>query len=265
MLVNRTVCVGILLLATTALASAQEAPQGDTWQSIAQLPDWSGNWLIDRAADGTNANASLAPMRLTPLYKARQDKLLAEAEARNNDIHSNTKLCIPVGALRVMTRLNRLYEFVFTPGQITIIPQTNEVRRIYTDGRGHAENPKLTFGGDSIGHWEGKTLVVDTVAIHPRAEIAQLGGLLAGEAGNDVRMIEHIYNIAPDRIQTDFEITSPTALAEPYRFTATHTRHNDWPMMEEVCAQNNLSLNPLTGNQAFPDEPGVVRSILPPP
>src|SRR5262245_20270701 len=112
----------IVILAEPAWAEAQPSPQGDSWASIALLPDWSGN----RNADGTNANTQNQPLQLTPAFKARQDGLLAQANARNNDIHSNTKLCIPVGALRVMTRLNRLYEFLFTPGQITVIPQTNE-------------------------------------------------------------------------------------------------------------------------------------------
>ena len=55
-------------------------------------------------------------------------------------------------------------EFLFTPGKVTIMIEAySQWRQIFTDGRKHPEDPDLTFNGHSIGHWEGDTLVVDTV------------------------------------------------------------------------------------------------------
>ena len=65
-------------------------------------------------------------------------------------------------------------EILFTPGRITMLGEGdgNRMRRIYTDGRRHPEDPDLTIHGHSIGHWEGDTLVVDTVGIIPQGYIA---------------------------------------------------------------------------------------------
>ncbi len=55
-------------------------------------------------------------------------------------------------------------EFSYTPGMVTVIAEAYmQVRHIYTDGRAHPDDPDLTYNGNSIGHWEGDTLVVDSV------------------------------------------------------------------------------------------------------
>jgi hypothetical protein len=65
-------------------------------------------------------------------------------------------------------------EILFTPGRVTMLGESdgNRLRRIYTDGRPHPDTPDPTFHGHSIGHWEGDTLVVDTVDILPQAPLA---------------------------------------------------------------------------------------------
>ena len=66
-----------------------------------------------------------------------------------------------------MLMTHNAMEILFTPGRITMLGEGdgNRMRRIYTDGRRHPEDPDLTIHGHSIGHWEGDTLVVDTVGI----------------------------------------------------------------------------------------------------
>ncbi len=60
-------------------------------------------------------------------------------------------------------------EFLFTPGRVTITNEMGLIRRIYTDGRALPEAPDATNTGYSVGHWEGPTLVVETVGINPAA------------------------------------------------------------------------------------------------
>ena len=63
------------------------------------------------------------------------------------------------------------YEFLFTPGRVTLLTEEGPmIRRIFTDGRTHSADPEPTYAGESIGHWEGQILVVDTIAINPKAE-----------------------------------------------------------------------------------------------
>lgn len=264
----KPVCVFAVLFLAMALSPSRAAdvvtngpsgPQGDTYASIAKLPDWSGQWELDRAPDGRNANNYLPDLPLTPLYKAKREAFLAVL-AKTHDVASNTKLCIPVGALRVMMRITRLFEFLDTPGQVTVIPQSFENRRIYTDGRGHQNPLPLSFNGDTIGHWENGTLVADTAGLRPEVEFPNGKGLLVGDAGKDIHMAERIYNIAPNRLQMDVVVTSPSALTAPYKFSGTFSR-TPYPIMEEVCQQNNLSIDPLTGKQTFPSSPGEVDIV----
>src|SRR5580658_4039402 len=70
------------------------------------------------------------------------------------------------------SRLN----FSLPPGRVTILTEDGpSIRRIYTDGRPHSDDPDVTYTGESIGHWEEDTLVVDTKAISDKAQF--MGGV----------------------------------------------------------------------------------------
>jgi hypothetical protein len=84
---------------------------------------------------------------------------------------SNSGLCLPNGTPANMGPVS--HEYVYSPGRVTILLENSEIRRIWTDGRGHVpdEQSNPSFSGDSIGHWEGDTLVVETTNIFPEAEL----------------------------------------------------------------------------------------------
>ena len=75
-----------------------------------------------------------------------------------------------------------MFEVAVLPEETLLIFENGQVRHLYTDGRAHPSNDDLwpTPLGDSIGHWEGDTLVVDTVArlssepLAPRAWVSML-------------------------------------------------------------------------------------------
>ncbi|HYM34817.1 MAG TPA: hypothetical protein VET48_05430, partial [Steroidobacteraceae bacterium] len=114
----------------------------------AKLPDWSGTWSMpDKTFMEMMRVGSVAPFK--PEYAAR-------ARAK-----TNSTLCLPTGMPGIMT-LPIGYEFLFTSGRVTILTEEGPmIRRIFTDGRGQSEDPEPTYAGESIGHWEGETLVID--------------------------------------------------------------------------------------------------------
>jgi hypothetical protein len=68
------------------------------------------------------------------------------------------------------------YEFIFAPGAVTINQEAwMQTRTIWTDGRAHEEDPDPTFMGDSIGHWDGDTLVVETRGIRASSRSTPAG------------------------------------------------------------------------------------------
>ena len=117
----------------------------------------------------------------------------------------------------------------------------NRLRRIYTDGRGHPEDPDLTFYGHSIGHWEGQTLVVDTVGILPQVWLA-VSEAVGSPNNGDMHIVEHIHLGPPDVLLDEMEITAPKILNGPYRTTRRFYRQRSpkYDIVEGVCTQGDF-------------------------
>jgi hypothetical protein len=255
---NRT-AVGLLSLATASAALMFHANRGvsadaqaDTpamhanvarwWESLKGLPDWSGAWGLDdqsfakTVSDSTGRNPNDPP--LTPAYAA----LRAGNGAANNGqgppggVQTNSVNCIPDGVPGIMTA-PFAFEFILSPGRVTILPENNEVRRIYTDGRPHPDDPDPTFEGHSIGHWEGQTLVVDTIGMLPQAEL--FVGLHVTE---HTHVVERIFRRDAQTMQIDTTVTDPAIFTSPWHYTRTY-KHSDAGMIEYVCEQNNRDRN----------------------
>lgn len=132
-------------------------------------------------------------------------------------------------------RYSFAFEFLFTPGRVTIVLEHDDtsVRRIYTDGRGHTDDPDPSYNGESIGRWGGDTLVVHTVDISARAE------LIAGvPTSGRATVTERIRRTASDRLQIDTTVDDPVALREPWKITRVYTRTAP-VFFERICQDNN--------------------------
>ena len=76
--------------------------------------------------------------------------------------------CVPFGVPTIGSGLHGM-QFVQTPGQLVeLVDANHDYRVIPTDGRPHTKDPDPTFNGEERGHWEGDTLVIDTIAIDER-------------------------------------------------------------------------------------------------
>jgi hypothetical protein len=223
----------------TAVSSASSTRW---WESLKGLPDWSGAWGLDdqsfakTVSDSTGRKPNDPP--LTPKYVA----LRAGNGAANNGqgpeggVQTNSVDCIPDGMPGIMTA-PFAFEFILSPGRLTILPENNEVRRIYTDGRPHPKDPDPTFEGNSVGHWEGQTLVVDTVGMLPQAEL--FVGLHVTE---HTHVVERIFRRDAQTMQIDTVVTDPEILTAPWHYTRTYKR-SDAGMIEYFCEQNNRDRN----------------------
>jgi hypothetical protein len=148
------------------------APTAQDWAAIAKLPDLSGVWLPKplAPANGIYVPADNLPA-WTPAAAKRIAAMLADDEAgRPQNIFVD---CLPEGMPSFILMTLNSVEFLVTPGRVTVLGEFdgNRLRRIWTDGRGHPEDPDLTFNGHSIGHWDGDALVVDTVGFLPQVLI----------------------------------------------------------------------------------------------
>lgn len=216
-------------------------PTAEEWAALADLPDWSGVWIADRIdqirlerANDVTWNAEAA---------AEIDRQIElEAQGHPRGTHNS---CLPWGMPGFMMHTHNAVEFLYTPGRVTILGEGdgNNLRRIYTDGRPHPGPLETdpTFHGHSIGHWEGDTLVVDTIYIKPQTEIAVTEGVGLPNGG-DMHIVEHIHLLSPNILAFDMDIDAPHVLKETYHTRRMFFRRgwgSDWDIIESVCLEGN--------------------------
>ena len=222
-----------LLACGAALASpggAQDIGRAADYAEVLQWPDWSGVWS---PGVGTGSRTTATPPTLTPAGQALVDAFEAGKEEGRN-LQTQAANCVPSGMPGIM-RLPYPIEFTYSPGRVNILIETySQVRRIYVDGRALPEDPDPAFNGHSVGRWEGDTLVVETIGVHPMVTVVP--GIHATE---NTRFVERITRVAPDRLVDEITLTDPALFAEPYVMTQAYRLQPDWEMREYICQENN--------------------------
>lgn len=217
-----------LAVAVPAMSSAADPPpdRRAAYEAMSRWPDLDeGVWQIDWFARRGPGQPQPA---LTPAYQAKLDA------RKREDLQNQNANCVPPGVPEIMTWPYPI-EFLYSPGRVTIaIESDSQVRRVYTDGRPHPADPDPAYNGDSIGHWEGDTLVVDTVALNPTTEIAPGVG-----HSDQAHVIERIHKTGPDSLDIVTTVEDPRVLSKPWTTVSHFVRHREWTIREYVCEQNN--------------------------
>ena len=145
---------------------------------------------------------------------------------------------------------NSNYQIVQTNDTVLVHAEMiHDARIIHLDGRPHAPPRLRSWLGDSIGRWEGDTLVVDTTNFND-------GNGFYGDAGGNfgwdrnLHLIERFRLFDADTLLYQFEIDNPTAFTERWKGELTMTRSTE-PIYEYACHEGNYSLsNMLRGFRA---------------
>jgi hypothetical protein len=185
-------------------------------------------------SDGSQGRAPTAPS-LTPEYLAKWEMMRKSRIAGSYEFDNNAK-CLPPGMPAMMGMAYGM-EVMQVKDRITFFSELNDaLRRVYLDGR--KPSPKVlddpTYAGYSTGHWEGDTLVVDTVALHPDSFIE---GFTPHSEAMTVK--ERIRFTAPDVLEDRITVTDPKALTKPWETVRTYRRAkpgND-ELREFACAE----------------------------
>jgi hypothetical protein len=219
---------------------------------VQNLPDWSGVWnpaelnIFDPTAphDPQNKkNSSAAYMREFPPYnaewEARYQKNLAD-NAAGKPVDP-TAGCVPGGMPRIMTTPYP-FEVVIQPNRVLILHEvSSQVRRIWTDGRKHPADLDPTYMGHSIGHWEGDTLVVDTVGLRGDTVF----DVTAAPHSDQIHVTERIRRLSATKLEDRLVVQDPVAFTKPWLVVRTYDLKPDWEIKEYVCEENNRNpINP---------------------
>jgi len=195
------------------------------------VPNGSGGQPTYRIADLTNPN-------LKPWVKEHMKKDNEEVLAGKIAFTARSS-CVPAGVPGFMAfgGLNPVY-FLQTPKQVWMIYSGDaQVRRIYLDVP-HSANPKPSWYGESVGHYEGDTLVIDTVGLSAKTVVDPY----RTPHTEKLHVVER-WKMAEDRQAMDvtFTVEDPDTFNEPWSGTRRYRRVRQ-PLLEEVCAENNQHL-----------------------
>jgi len=236
--------VGILTARGAEIASDKISapPTLRDYEALAKLPDFGGTWTPDVPDQERQETQNMPPW--TPKADQRIKHMIAEDDAgRPFPIIDH---CFPTGMPSYMLFTHNAFELLVTPGRVTLLGEGdgNRLRRIYTDGRAHPADPDPSFHGHSIGHWEGGTLVVDTVAVFPQVYLA-ISESVGVPNNGDMHIVEHLHldGANVNTLLDDLEITAPKVLTKTWKTTRRYyrTRQQKFGIVEGVCPQGYFS------------------------
>ena len=171
-----------------------------------------------------------------------------KSAAEGRPVASNGSFCLPNGMPAMMRPPIQLpLQIVETPDQkqITVLFEFYGTFRIIRMNEKHPEDPDPSFMGNSVGHWEGKTLVVDTIALSGKTTVA------GAPHGEDLHLVERIRRIGPDALEDRITITDPKTFTRPWTMVVTLKRVPGMRIQEYVCEnqRNGVDEHGNTGVQ----------------
>ncbi len=180
------------------------------------------------------------PMKMAP-FKPGGEKLFYRANSGDNRVDDPISLCLPYGFTSQIL-VPYAQQWIQSPNWMVVRHefQNNWSRAIPLDGRPHSKDLELTWGGESVGHWEGETLVIDTVGIKAWL-LANRGNSENGTIWHSdaIHVIERLKYLSARVISYSVTIDDPKIWTAPWTEDFYMVKHPTWNLLEYVCQENN--------------------------
>jgi len=191
-------------------------------------PDFNGVWVIPYTPD---MSKGIGDLPFTPL--GEQDFKQYDPAKFDYTAH-----CLPAGLTRMMN----------TPMPIQISQTSKNVaimfeawmtfRIIPTDGRSHPRDLEPTWMGNSVGHWEGDTLLVDSIGFNEKTRLDTIGHPHSGQ----LHVMESFRPIDATHLAYQVTVEDPKMYTKPWSNSRVFTLRPDWQIMEYSCEENNVDV-----------------------
>jgi len=192
---------------------------------------------------GPQPGSYLTKIPYKPEYQREYDEIIANA--RKGIVADRVGLCEPYGMPRLMAMGPK---YIMYDKDMIAMVASNEMRFIYMDGRPHPSGIDVlkSWEGHSIGHWEGNTLVVDTVDIH-RGNYDQSNA----KHSDQIRVIERMRLIDADTMENEITTIDPVMFTEPWVVKRYYTRGEPGTpnMPADMCPPDNGVIIDENGGQ----------------
>src|SRR5918993_290758 len=218
----------VLSAALVLCSCSEQSPVDPRVALFARLPNWGGVWLADGLEPGIDGFSMSRPPAFVmgvpgpPWNETTMARLQAEL-AVNPELQS-----VPAAGWGYPLMMDGAppLQFVITPEETLILNTYRDLRHVYTDGRSHPpeEDRWPTTWGDSVGHWEGDTLVIDTVSVREPNKYFGIAVWLSDRA----HYSERLRMVAPDRIEGEMTIVDEATLSAPWVVKLAYKRADGW-------------------------------------
>jgi len=203
--------------------------------------------MVDRVFDNrTSLIVDPPDGRIPPMTPAAQQRQSPEALALAAGLRppagpedlNNALRCITAGVPRLGGRYGAgdfgYYQIVQAPGYVVLFSEViHEARIIALDGRPHLPQRLRMWAGDSVGRWDGQTLVVDTTNFSPKANF--MG------AHENLHLVERLTRVTPDEIDYQITLDDPTTWTRPWT-AMVRLRRTQERIYEYACHEDNRPL-----------------------
>jgi hypothetical protein len=201
------------------------------------------NWaMVPRDFDNRTSLITDPPDgKIPPLTPQAQERRAQAAAARGpvkgpEDLNTAER-CLTFGVPRLGGNFGAgpysYYQIIQSPGYVVFFMEAiHEARIVPLDGRAHVPQGVRTWAGDSVGRWEGQTLVIDTTNL-------PLANAFMG-AGPKLHLMEKITRVAPDRMNYEVTVDDPATWTRPWTAMILLKRSND-KMFEFACHEGNAT------------------------
>lgn len=135
-------------------------------------------------------------------------------------------------------------EIVQSPGFVAIrYEMVHDVRIIPTDGRSHLSSNIRSYMGDAVGHWEGKTLVVETTNLLGDTLAAGVNGDGGAPYSEDMKMTEKFTRVSPNTINYQMTVNDPKTYTAPFTVAFPITQEPGYQLFEYACHEGNMAMH----------------------
>ena len=215
----------------------QQKPQShDT-----QTGNYNAFWLPSRDIERRTSliidprNGRIPPQ--TPEAQARRAAFAEQRRLRPADGPASRGLgerCITFGVPRLTAAYSSVFQVVQSPNEVVFVMETiHDARVILLDGQPHLPSSMPQWDGNSRGHWEGDTLVVDTTGFSPKSD------MMGSSSG--LHLVERFTRVAEDVLQYDVTMSDPSTWTQPWT-VRLYLKQTHEPLFEYACHEGNLGM-----------------------
>jgi hypothetical protein len=238
------VAAGIAVLATAPPVFAQATPGFETPRTPDGRPDFSGFWSQPQHVVPRPGGATTFTKEAFPDFVPGGEQLFYKPHTGNPYLDEPRAFCMPSGFPSAFFGPYPV-QVVQNDGWLVMVTEFERATRLIPlDGRPHRDGIEPSFYGDSVGRWEGDTLIIDSRNFkHWTLDDYYYVDPNEHRMHSDAfRTIEKLRRVDADTLSYEFTVEDPKIFAEPWTESMKMTLHPEWEdvgLYEFVCQENN--------------------------